>query len=139
MSSRYLLDTNILSEPIAKHPDKHVLRKLIKYGQVSVTAAAVLHELRYGSRLLEPSRRRADVERYIEEVILRVYPVLPYDQAAAEWHAEERARLRRAGKTPPYVDGIIASIAKVNSLILVTANLKDFAAFEGLSIENWKS
>lgn len=62
---RYLLDTNILSEPISKSPSKKVLRLLNEHGHESATAAPVLHELRYGSKLLEPSRRCADVERYM--------------------------------------------------------------------------
>jgi tRNA(fMet)-specific endonuclease VapC len=135
---RYLLDTNVLSEPISKNPDRKVLKLLNERGHESATAAPVLHELRYGSKLLEPSRRRADVERYIDEVVLRVYPVLAYDQAAAEWHAEERARLSRIGKPPPNFDGLIAAIAKVNGLVLVTANVKDFRSFKELSVENWK-
>jgi len=135
---RYLLDTNVLSEPISKNPDKNVLKLLNERGHESATAAPVVHELRYGSRLLEPSRRRADVERYLDEVVLRIYPVLAYDQAAAEWHAEERARLSRMGKPPPNFDGLIAAIAKVNGLVLVTVNVKDFRPFKELSIENWK-
>ena len=135
---RYLLDTNILSEPVSKRPNKRLLSLLDERGSESATAAPVVHELRYGAKLLEPSRRRAHVERYIDEVVLRVYPVLAYDHAAAEWHAEERARLRKAGKTPPYFDGLIAAIAKVNRLVLVTANTKDFRAFKDLAVENWK-
>jgi tRNA(fMet)-specific endonuclease VapC len=136
---RYLLDTNILSEPLSKSPDKKVLRLLDERAGESATAAPVVNELRYGCKLLQPSRRRADVERYIDEVVLRIYPVLTYDLAAAEWHAEERARLRKAGKPPPYVDGLIAAIAKVNRLVLVTANVKDFRAFKDLPVENWKA
>ena len=139
MRLRYLLDTNILSEPLSKSPDKKVLRILNEHANESATAAPVIHELRYGSKLLQPSRRRADVERYIDEVVLRVYPVLAYDQAAAEWHAEERARLHKAGKPPPHFDGLIAAIAKVNRLVLVTANVKDFRAFKDLAVENWKA
>ena len=135
---RYLLDTNVLSEPISKSPDKKVLKLLNEHGHESATAAPVVHELRHGSKLLEPSRRRADVERYIDDVVLRIYPVLAYDQAAAEWHAEERARLNRIGKPPPNFDGLIAAIAKVNGLVLVTANVKDFRSFNELSIESWK-
>jgi tRNA(fMet)-specific endonuclease VapC len=135
---RYLLNTNILSVPISKSPDKKLLKLLNERGHESATAAPVVHELRYGSKLLEPSRRRADVDRYIDEVVLRVYPVLAYDRTAAEWHAEERARLGRVGKPPSYFDALIAAIAKVNGLVLVTANVKDFRAFKELSVENWK-
>lgn len=103
------------------------------------TAAPVWHELSFGACRLPKSRRRAMVERFLFEVVARTMPVLPYDQAAAAWHAAERARLVAQGKTPPYVDGQIAAIAKVNGLILVTGNVVDYADFDGLSVEDWRS
>jgi len=138
LTIRYLVDTNVLSEPIAPKPNPAVMRMLEERAGESATAAPVVHELRYGAKLLAPSRRRAAVERYIDDVILRIYPVLAYDLAAAEWHAEERARQRAIGKLAPYADGVIAAIAKVNDLVLVTANVKDFKAFKELPIENWR-
>lgn len=63
--------------------------------------------------------------------------ILPYDERAAEWHASERARLIALGRTPSFVDGQIAAIAKVNSLILVTRNMSDFKEFSGLKLKNW--
>jgi tRNA(fMet)-specific endonuclease VapC len=65
------------------------------------------------------------------------FPVLPYDEAAARWHGFERARLEGLGKPAPYVDGQIAAIAHVNKLILVTVNVKDFAPFKDIDLENW--
>ena len=43
------------------------------------------------------------------------------------------------GRTPPYIDGQIAAIAVTNGCTLVTHNVADFAAFEGLQVENWFS
>ena len=43
------------------------------------------------------------------------------------------------GRTPPYVDGQIAAIAKVNELILVTRNTGDFVEFVDLKVQNWFS
>ncbi len=63
--------------------------------------------------------------------------ILPYDERAAEWHAKERARLSLKGRTPSFVDGQIAAIAKVNGLVLVTRNTTDFKSFSKLVIENW--
>jgi predicted nucleic acid-binding protein len=37
----------------------------------------------------------------------------------------------------PFVDGQIAAIARVQSLVLVTMNHRDFTPFEGLEIESW--
>lgn len=109
----------------------------MRHGQEAATASPVIQELRFGASLLPPSRRRSRLEQFIENV-LRAYDVLPYDLAAAEWHGRERARLARAGLTPPISDGIIAAIAAVHDLTLVTANLKDFRSFEGLRVESWK-
>ncbi|MBA3640073.1 MAG: hypothetical protein M3541_04800 [Acidobacteriota bacterium] len=62
--------------------------------------------------------------------------LLPSDEAAAAWHGRERARLETLGRPAPYVDGQIAAVAQVNSLVLVTANPKDFARFKDLRVEN---
>jgi len=63
--------------------------------------------------------------------------ILPYDERAAAWHAMERARLSSEGNTPSFVDGQIASITKVNGLILVTRNISDFGAFSESKTINW--
>jgi tRNA(fMet)-specific endonuclease VapC len=65
------------------------------------------------------------------------FPILPYDEAAATWHGEERARLEALGTPAPFVDGQIAAIAHVHGLVLVTTNDKDFTRFKVLTIENW--
>jgi tRNA(fMet)-specific endonuclease VapC len=136
--ARFLLDTNIITEGVAPRPDRQLLEKLDRHSHECATATPVLHELRYGVELLERSKRRATLETYIEEVVLRVYPLLSYDRRAAEWHGRERARLRKAGREPPYFDGLIASIARVNDLVLVTTNVSDFERYDGLQIENWR-
>jgi tRNA(fMet)-specific endonuclease VapC len=64
------------------------------------------------------------------------FPILAYDETAATWHGEERARLEALGRPAPFVDGQIAAIAHVHGL-LATTNNKDFAHFKGLKVENW--
>jgi tRNA(fMet)-specific endonuclease VapC len=66
-------------------------------------------------------------------------PILAYDAAAAEWHARERARLAAMGNPRPFVDGQIAAIARVGELVLVTANVADFALFTELTVEDWRA
>jgi tRNA(fMet)-specific endonuclease VapC len=88
---------------------------------------------------LPPSSRRRALEQYLNDVVRATLPILPYDHAAAEWHAAERVRLANIGKTPPYVDGQIAAIARMNDLTLVTANAADFVNFADLRVEDWRS
>lgn len=137
MSLKYLLDTNVVSEPLRPSPATTVLRRLRRHEGETAIASIVWHELQFGCARLPKSRRKAAIERYLEEVVLASFPILDYGRAAAEWHAVERARLEAAGKTPPFVDGQIAAIASVNDLVLVTANKADFRRFKGLRVQNW--
>jgi tRNA(fMet)-specific endonuclease VapC len=137
VTRRYLLDTNTLSEPLKPEPNREALRRLREKEASIVLAAPVWHELVYGAALLPPSRKRKAIEHYLTEVVRPTFPILPYGEAAAEWHARERARLEKLGQKPPFVDGQIAAIAKSNDLVMVTANRKDFERFEGLELEDW--
>ncbi len=101
------------------------------------TASTVWHELQYGFERMRESKKRRDIEDYLSNVVLKMMPILPYDQTAADWHAAQRAELSRMGKTPSYMDGQIAAVAAVNDLILVTRNVRDFENFPGLEIEYW--
>ncbi len=134
---KYLLDTNIISEPLRPKPSSVVMRLLRQHEDDIAIPAPVWHELRFGCARLAPSRQREAIEHYIEDVVLASFPVLEYDQRAADQHAIERARLSAAGRTPPFVDGQIAAIAFVNGLTLVTSNRGDFQGFEGLQIRSW--
>lgn len=137
MTMKYLLDTNILSEPVRPIPHPNILEKLHLYQDQLATAALVWHELWFGSYRLPDSARRRAIENYLVGVVAPSIAILPYDQEAAVWHARERARLGGLGRTPPFVDGQIAAIAKTNDLILVTINRSDFQFFD-VSIEDWR-
>ena len=63
--------------------------------------------------------------------------ILPYDEAAAAYHARERARLEQLGRPPAAVDASIAAIAVTHGLTLATRNVVDFSSFTGLTVENW--
>ncbi|MBK1989820.1 type II toxin-antitoxin system VapC family toxin [Sphaerospermopsis aphanizomenoides BCCUSP55] len=137
MSFRFLLDTNIISEINKKIPNKLVVEKMNKYQSEVSTALVVIHELLFGYLRLPPDAgRRRFLADYIQEIPAKM-PVFDYDLNAAKWHAQERARLAKIGKTPAFIDGQIASIAFCNDLILVTNNVADFQDFEDLMIENW--
>ncbi len=133
----YLLDSNILSEPSRPHPNVHVQARLLSHRHTVCTAAPVLHEMYYGLARMPDGRRRQALAHYLEHAVRQRLTILSYDREAAVWHAEERARLTAQGRTPPFVDGQIAAIALVNGLTLVTRNTDDFAAFAGLTVENW--
>jgi tRNA(fMet)-specific endonuclease VapC len=137
VSIRYLLDTNVLSEPIKSHPDARTIKSLSDHDGELATCSVVWHELCFGAARLTASKKRSAIEAYLEEAVRSILPILPYDQEAASWHARERARLSKRGRPPSAADGQIAAIASVNDLIVVTANVKDFRRFKDLVVENW--
>lgn len=138
MSLRYLLDTNVISEPLRPQPQPDVLARLQHHQTVIAIASVVWHELSFGCYRLPPSARRVAIEHFLHQVIAPTIPILAYDERAASWHARERARLVQIGRTPAFVDGQIAAIAQTNQLTLVTFNTADYTAFEGLTIEDWR-
>lgn len=134
---RFLLDTNILSEPLRPQPNSTVMQRLNEYSEALGTASVVYHEMLFGCRRLPPSRRRQAIAAYLQEEVEAKLPIWPYDAEAANWHAAERARLAGIGRTPSYADGQIAAIATVNDLILVTNNTSDYRDFQHLQLQNW--
>jgi tRNA(fMet)-specific endonuclease VapC len=137
MTARYLLDINVVSAAVAPSPNRNLLARMTQRGHQCAIASVVWNELVYGCERLESGKRKAELEAFLQDVVAVSFPVLPYDQAAATWHAHERARQEKLGKRSPYVDGQIAGIAYVNDLILVTANVKDFEGFKDLQLEDW--
>jgi len=136
---KYLLDTNVVSEPLRPKPDERVLARLrVHEGEIALPSP-VWHELHFGCVRLPRSRRRRSIERYLSDIVASSFPILDYDRVAAEWHAGERARLTAKGKTPSFVDGQIAGIAAINDLVLVTFNHRDFEVFEELELEDWRA
>ena len=137
MKAKFLLDTNIVSEPLRPRPNPRVLDKISTHQSECAIASVVWHELVYGAQRLPVSVKREAVERYLTRVIRTTLPILGYDERSAAWHAAERARLVALGQTPPFVDGQIAAIAAVNDLTLVTFNRRDFARFADLVVVDW--
>jgi tRNA(fMet)-specific endonuclease VapC len=133
----YLLDTTIVSAPVARVPNPRLVKRLQEHGPRCAIAAPVWHELVYGTTRLAAGKRREALEAYLEDVVRRSFPILGYDEAAAAWHGRERARLEELGKTPPFVDGQIAAIAASRGMTLVTGNLKHFESFSRLSLVDW--
>jgi tRNA(fMet)-specific endonuclease VapC len=135
----YLLDTNIISEPLAAKPNPGVMEKIRTHGTDLAITSVTWQELLYGMLLLPAGHRREQIKDYLIDRVGPSLPILGFDAAAARWQAEQRARLRSMGQTPAYPDSQIAAIAAVNQCVLVTRNVADFETYQkaGLVIENW--
>ena len=136
---KYLLDTNIISEPMKQKANREVMNKLALNSILSCTSATVWQELWHGVKLLDKSKRKDEIASYLNILNEDDFEVLPFCKQAAEWLAEERVRLKKQGIVPAKYDSEIAAVAVVNQLVLVTRNTSDFLVFNDLLLENWFS
>ncbi len=133
MAARYLLDSDICVYMLSgRHPNlvRTFDRKLP--GQIAVSVI-VMGELFAGA---EKSRDRLAAKQRIA-ALASAATVLPLPPEAAEHYGSIRATLERAGTPIGPNDLWIASHAKVEKLILVTNNEREFKRINGLKVENW--
>ncbi|MFT7722022.1 MAG: type II toxin-antitoxin system VapC family toxin [Roseateles sp.] len=130
--SRYLLDTNILSDLI-RNPDGAAARHVEQVGAREVcTSIIVAAELRYGCAKKGSPRLQAKVDG-----VLAAIPVLPLDLPADCAYGGIRADLEAAGQPIGLNDLLIAAHARALGLTLVTDNMREFGRIPGLAVENW--
>ena len=134
---KYLLDTNIISEPMKLNSNQNVMNRLALNSIFSCTSATVWHELWYGVNSLRNSRRKAELKSYLNILTEDCFSILPFCKQSAEWLAEERVYLKAKGIIPAKYDSEIAAVAIVNKLTIVTRNTDDFLIFDDLVVENW--
>ena len=124
----YLLDTNIVSELRRKKPHGAVVEWLHSVDDKDLYLASVtLAEIQAGIELTreQNAERAAELEVWLDDVAA-TYNILNLDGSAFRtW-----AKLMHKKSDTLYEDGMIAAIAKVNKLIVVTRNITDFAAFD---------
>jgi predicted nucleic acid-binding protein len=106
-------------------------RKEEPFGISIVTVAELLHGVERANTEVRRIKRQAFVER-----VLEVFPVLPFDIAAARTYARIWAALARKGETVGAHDLIIAATAISLDYAVLTMNLRDFGKIEGLRLEN---
>lgn len=136
MGLRYIVDTNIISELMRPAPHAGVTHKWrVHLNSIGLTSIS-WHELRTGVERLPAGRKKNAFSAFLNQ-LKRDLTILPYDQHAADWHAEERVRLMNKGLPPSYADSQIAAITATHNLILVTRNVVDFQNFEDITVENW--
>ena len=134
---KYLLDTNVVSEPLRARPNPHLMERLARTEGQCAISSVTWHELSFGALRLPEGKRRARIIAYLSEVLRPSLPIIPYEALAAARHAAIRSARAAQGRPLPFADGQIAAIALAHNLKLVTANTKDFTQIEELTLEDW--
>jgi tRNA(fMet)-specific endonuclease VapC len=130
--TRYMLDTNIISDLI-RNPQGKAARRIARVGENNIcTSIIVAAELRYGCRKSGSERLIKAVEDLLGEI-----DVLPLEIPADAEYGIFRAELEAAGKPIGGNDLLIAAHASATGTTIVTANTDEFKRVRGLKVENW--
>lgn len=97
-------------------------------------AAITAAELRVGV-LLSSGKKRAARLAFLEDV-LAVIPVIDYDAAVAEVHAELLVHVRHQGRPRGAHDLIIAATASAGTRTVVSADDTAFADLPGVKVQS---
>lgn len=136
--TRYLLDTNIISELVRPAPSPSLLDWMAAQADDDLFIASLtLAELKRGVLEKPAGRRRDQLEAWFSgpegPEALFAGRVLPFDAAAALIWARLMARGRATGRPRSALDTIIAAVAEAHGCVVVTANLRDFEGVEALN------
>jgi predicted nucleic acid-binding protein len=129
--TRYLLDTNIISNPskLTPSPELEIWMSMQK-GESLFVSAWSLAEIWHGILLMPSGKKRTSLEEWYAGPFgpERLFSdrVLAFDAAAAHRWAELMVEGRLTGRSRSLPDTIIASIALTQNCILVTDNARDF-------------
>jgi tRNA(fMet)-specific endonuclease VapC len=130
--SRFMLDTNIISDLI-KNPKGKAAKRIARVGEDNIcTSIIVAAELRYGCARKGSRRLLRAVEDLLGEIA-----VLPFDIPADVEYGGIRTELESLGKPIGGNDTLIAAHARAVGATIVTANVDEFKRVHGLRVENW--
>lgn len=135
MATRYLLDTNILSD-LLKNPQGRVARKIVslpaRERDSLATSIIVAAELRYGVARSGSASLAHRVDQLLDAI-----DVLPLEPQADQHYGRIRSELEKSGTPIGANDLLIAAQALAIEAVLITDNVREFRRVTGLPIENW--
>ena len=136
--TRYLLDTNIISNVTKPAPSEPLLAWMAEQADEDLFIASLTVAEIWAGVLGKPAgKRRAQLERWFAgkegPQALFAGRVLPFDEKASLIWGRLMAAGAKAGRPRSPLDMILAAVAEANGCILVTDNEKHLA---GLSFLN---
>ena len=137
--SGFLLDTNVLSEFNRRGEPNRLVKQWLEAADTDSLYASVLTfgEIRLGVELLPPSRRRTQLEQWLDRDLPEWFEgrILPVDQSIADRWGLLRAQAQMKGRPLSVIDALLAATALQHNLTIVSRNVSDFSIV-GLAVVN---
>lgn len=137
----YLLDTNVISELIARQPTQKILDWLDSLDPSTIYLSVItLGEIRKGIEKLQPSKRKDAIQTWLEtDLLLRFQgKILDINVDIMLIWGELIGRLENEGKPIAALDALIAATALQGGFRLVTRNDSDFQHTGATILNPWR-
>lgn len=137
----HLLDTNGVSELVARQPDPHVTNRVQGLDPEGMFLSVVaIGELNRGIQKLPVSRRRSVLANWLTGDLLVRFGdrVLPLDVPVMMTWSALVARQEAAGQKIPAIDSLVAATAIQHGLALATSNVRGFQPIGVAIVNPWK-
>ena len=136
-----VLDTNVLSEALRRHPADSVSRWMKAQPATTLFTTTICEaEIFYGLALMPAGHRRTQLAQAVSAIFEEDFAqrILPFDSAAARAFAAIAARRRRLGRPISEFDAQMAAIAHSRGAAIATRNVDDFADCDIRVISPWE-
>lgn len=136
--TRYLLDTNIISNVVKPQPSELLLTWMAAQRDEDLFITSLtLGEIRRGILEKPTGRKRTALDAWFSgpegPLALFADRILPFDDRAAFIWAELMAEGKSTGRPRNALDMIIAAVAAANDCVVVTDNERDFAGLQAFN------
>ena len=139
---KYLLDTCVVSELVAKQPNPRVLEWIDSIDPDGVYLSVItIGEITKGIEKLPNSKRKQELGDWMEnELLVRFQDnIIELNVNILVYWGRMIARLETKGRILPAIDSLIAASALEKELTLVTRNEADFQGTDVEIVNPWKA
>jgi tRNA(fMet)-specific endonuclease VapC len=129
----YLLDTSCCIK-ILKNPQDALTNRFFTMGPARFAVCTIVQaELEFGAfKSVRVEANLRNVRHFLAPLVN-----LPFDSQAATAYGQIRAALEQQGTPVGGNDIMIAAVARVNDLVILTDNLREYARIPGLLYDQW--
>ena len=138
--TRYLLDTNIVSELIKARPDERVVEWIRAADEVDLHLSVLTFaEIRFGIEKLAQGARRERLRHWMDTELTDRFEdrILDIDRSIAELWGVIMARAAAVSLRLPVMDTLLAATAEHHGMMMVTRNVRDFARAGVTTLDPW--
>jgi len=140
--TRYLLDTNVVSELVKPRPDTRVVAWIRASDEADLYLSVLTFaEIRFGIEKLPRGARRERLRGWMETELADRFEdrILGIERGIAELWGVIMARAAAMSLRLPVMDTLLAATAEYHGMTMVTRNVRDFARDDVATLDPWSA